>query len=114
MLDSRADAGVGPTATDIARLGRINVGHSGIRIASQQRSGAHDLARLAVPTLRHIMLVPSHLHGMRSIFGQPLNGCNRLPGNHRYRHLTRANGLPIEMNSACATEPHPTAKLRAR
>src|SRR5471032_1806305 len=58
-----ADAVVGAAAADIAAHGVLDVGVAGIFIRVQQRGGAHQLARLAVAALRHVVRDPGFLSG---------------------------------------------------
>src|SRR6516225_4801931 len=48
VVDRGADAHVGRAATDVAAHRLVDVFVARLRIARQQRRGAHDLARLAV------------------------------------------------------------------
>jgi hypothetical protein len=63
-----SDALIGAAATDV-RNGRIDVRITRLRIGSQQCRRGHDLTRLAVTALRHIVLQPGSLHRMADAIG---------------------------------------------
>src|SRR5665213_4421031 len=66
VLDGRADALVGSTATDVAAHGGVDVGVRRLGRRRQQGGGRHDLPRLAVAALRHVALDPGRLHRVRA------------------------------------------------
>src|SRR6516164_5018024 len=64
-LHAADDPGISGTTTHVARhaIHNLLLGRMGIRC--KQGRGLHDLARLAIAALRHLMLDPGLLHGMR-------------------------------------------------
>src|SRR5512146_1773997 len=54
-VDGRADARVGAAAADVAGHRLVDVGVARVRLGLEQRHRAHDLARLAVAALRHVV-----------------------------------------------------------
>src|SRR5438874_3507421 len=68
-MDGGADPLVGAAATDIGHR-RVDVGVRGMRILREQRRGGHDLPRLTVAALRHVLFDPGPLHCVRAVLGQ--------------------------------------------
>src|SRR6516225_6524934 len=64
-LHSTDDPRIGGTTTHVAGHAVDNLLCGWTRILRKQGRGLHDLARLAIAALRHLMLDPSLLHGMR-------------------------------------------------
>src|SRR5262249_15933812 len=111
--DRLLDAAVGHTATEIAvhvvddlLLGRIG-------ILGQQSSGLHDLARLAVAALGHLLELPRDLQRMRLAAAQPFDGRDLLAGGLLGRSLTGAHGDSVEMHRAGAAKARAAAELGA-
>src|SRR5579872_508657 len=73
-VDRGADARVGAAAADV-RHGVVDVGVGRLRVLLEQRRGRHDLARLAVAALRHVVREPRLLHRMAlAVARQALDG----------------------------------------
>ncbi|MEN9670188.1 MAG: hypothetical protein RL018_465, partial [Pseudomonadota bacterium] len=113
VFDGGADAGVGATTADVATHGSIDVGVRRVFIGLQQGRCAHELARLAVTTLRHVVLDPSDLQGVVVVFGQTFNRANFFARNSRQRRLTSANRCAVEVNRACPAQSRATTELGA-
>src|SRR6516162_3876892 len=64
-LHSADDPGIGGTTTHVARHAIDDLLFSWMRILRKQGCRLHDLAGLAIPALRHLILDPSLLHRMR-------------------------------------------------
>src|SRR6266404_3617490 len=58
IRDRGADARVGAASTDVAAHCGVDVITRGLRVGLEQRYRRHDLTRLAVATLGHIVLDP--------------------------------------------------------
>ena len=58
------DAGVSPATANVASHPRINVLVGRVRDIVEQRGRTHYLPRLAVATLRYVVLKPSLLYGV--------------------------------------------------
>src|SRR3954462_7793724 len=54
LLDRGTDPRIGTAAADIARHGAVDVRIARLRVGGDERHCRHDLARLAIPTLRHV------------------------------------------------------------
>src|SRR5215472_2004484 len=72
-VDRHADPGIGPATADIGD-GRIDIGIAGVGLLLEQRDRGHDLARLAVAALRHVMFDPGPLHRMGAVGREPFDG----------------------------------------
>src|SRR5262249_16768037 len=66
-LDGADDARIGAAATDIGRHVLDDLRARRFRIVRQQVGGAHDLARLAVAALRHLLGEPGLLYRVRRV-----------------------------------------------
>src|SRR5450830_840665 len=69
-LDGGADAVVGAATANVAAHGVFDVGIAGVLVGAQQRGGTHQLARLAIAALRHIVRNPGFLQRMGIVLGQ--------------------------------------------
>src|SRR5471032_67760 len=112
-VDGGADAVVGAAAADVAAHGVLDVGVAGIFIRVQQGGGAHQLARLAVAALRHVVRDPGLLQRVRIVLRQRLDGGDLLAGDHRQRRLARADRRAVQMHGAGAAQGHAAAELGA-
>src|SRR5262245_32753306 len=61
LLDCFVNADIGPAAADVAGHRIVDFGISRMRVARKECRGRHDLARLAVPALWHLMIDPGLL-----------------------------------------------------
>src|SRR6267143_7130836 len=61
LPDREADAIVGAATAYVAAHGAFDLGVGGALYLGEQRRGAHDLARLAVAALRHVVRDPGLL-----------------------------------------------------
>src|SRR5262245_32069217 len=64
-LHSTDDARIGGTTTHVARHAIDDLLFGRMRIFRKKGRRLHDLTRLAIATLRHLIFDPSLLHGMR-------------------------------------------------
>src|SRR3989442_15397720 len=78
-VDGGANTLVGAAATDVAAHGGIDVRVRRRRVLGEQGRGRHELARLAVPALRHVELEPGALERMASIGPQAFDRRHPLP-----------------------------------
>src|SRR5438093_10656762 len=114
LLDRGADARVSPTATDIARHGRVDVGVARMGVRGEQRRCRHDLTRLAVPALHDLEGQPRLLHllaGRR--LPDRFDGGDFFAGGRGHRGNTRADRLAVELHGAGPAQRHAAAELRA-
>src|SRR5262245_49710459 len=61
LFDRRTDARIRAAAADVAGHGTVDVRIARLGIGGEQRACRHDLARLAVPALRHVESEPGRL-----------------------------------------------------
>jgi hypothetical protein len=64
-MDRFAYALIGSTAAEIPLHGGFDFGISRLRGALEESGRTHQLACLTIPALRHIMLQPGFLQGMK-------------------------------------------------
>src|SRR5205814_9474474 len=60
-MDRTADALIGAASADVARHGGVDSRVRGFRFLREQRGARHELSRLAVTTLRHLLGNPGRL-----------------------------------------------------
>lgn len=101
-FDGGFDARISAAAADIALHVGIDVGIAGVLIFGEERSGAHDLARLAIATLGHIVLAPGFLEGMLAIVGKAFDRRDGFSAQARHGHRAGAYRLAIEVDGAGA------------
>src|SRR5882672_6312274 len=58
VLDSLADSDIRTAAADVPRHRGVDIAISRVRVGGEQGGGGHDLAGLAVATLRHLQVDP--------------------------------------------------------
>src|SRR5579871_5648036 len=113
-MDRFADAIVGSASAKIARHRLIDLLVRRSRRFRQESHGGHDLAGLAVATLRHLLGDPGLLHGMKATDRQPFNCRDALTPGLRDRRRARAHRRAIEVDRAGATEPDAATELCPR
>src|SRR4051812_33423513 len=113
-MNRASNARVGSAATDIAPHADIDFFISGIRPFPEQHRRSHDLSRLAIAALRHILADPGLLQGMRKLRREPFDGDDLLAFGARDRRNARSHRFAVQMNRAGAALCHSTAKLRSR
>ncbi len=98
VVDGGADTGIGPAAAQVALHRLVDFCVTGRGVFCQEARGLHDLAGLAVPTLRHLIGHPGLLYGGHCVGGaDPFDGGDVAPHIGQC-HLTRANRLAIDMH----------------
>src|SRR6266702_557469 len=110
VMDGGADPLVGAAATDIGH-GRVDVGVRGMRILCEQRSGGHDLPRLAIAALRHVFFDPRALHRVRAVFRQAFDRGHALAGDGRYGQHAGARRDAVQVHGAGAALGDAAAEL---
>src|SRR6185312_17234579 len=70
----------------------------------EERSRLHDLARLAVTALRHLLGDPGLLQGMITLGAETFDGGDLLARDIVDRRLTGANGFAVDVHGAGAAE----------
>src|SRR6267143_2063215 len=112
-LDRGDDLVVGAAAAKIA----VHVLHDllsrrAFRPGKQRRRG-HELARLAVAALRHLLGDPRLLQRVIAVGRKPLDGGDSLSLNRRYRGDARSRRRAVDVHRACAALRDAAAELRA-
>src|SRR5437879_5149170 len=110
-VDRLANPRIGTTTTDVARHSLIDVVIARPRFFAQQHRRAHQLSRLTVPALRHVLGNPCTLQGMTQVRRQPLNGRHLLTSGPRYRRHARPYRLTIKVNRTSTTLRHAATVL---
>src|SRR5687768_10074324 len=114
-LDGAHDAAIRPAPADVAvhplhdlrarRLGRL----------LEQGGGLHDLSRLAVAALQHLLLDPRLLKRMAgAVRRQPFDRGHRLALHLAHARDARAHRLALEVHGAGTALRHAAAELGAR
>src|SRR5436853_1697070 len=114
LLDGGPDAEVRTAAAQVPAHSLVDVSVRRVRILVEERHGLHDLASLAVATLRHVVVDPGLLHGVqRAAVGQTVDGRDLLALDGSHRRDAHAVGHTIDVARASAAEAHATAVLEA-
>src|SRR5207237_1522715 len=75
LLDGGPDAEVRTAPAQVPAHRFVDVGVRRVRVLVEERHGLHDLASLAVATLRHVVVDPGLLHRVqRAALGQTVDG----------------------------------------
>src|SRR5713226_2716306 len=104
-LDTGADSRISAAAADVPGHGGVDVGVGRFGLGGEQRGGGHDLAGLAIATLRNLELVPGLLNPFTGDGGA--NGLDRgdaLVARCGNRRHARAHGLAVEVYRARAAQ----------
>jgi len=75
-MNRATDALIGTTSTDVASHGGIDLRVRRMCVLGEQRSRCHELAGLAIPTLRHVLGDPSVLEVRCPRCREAFNGCD--------------------------------------
>src|SRR6478609_5625162 len=95
LLDSSADAWIGPAATDVAGHEGVDVRIGGVLVLCKQRCGRHHLTGLTVAALRYIQRDPGLLD---LIHVEAFDRRDFLTGDRAYRRLTRSYFYAVQMH----------------
>src|SRR5262245_62422822 len=112
-LDRSHDAVVVPAAADVGLHVILDFVPARARILLQQRGGAHDLPRLAVAALRHLLGKPCFLQRMAGIRRQALDGGDAAAGKILDRVEARVVGLAVDVHGTRAALADAAAELGA-
>ena len=108
--DGLLDSTVGHAAAEVAVHVIDDLLFGRIGILRQKRSGLHDLAGLAVATLRHLLGHPGNLQ--RMVAAEAFDGGDLLANRVLRRGLAGAHGDAVEMDGAGATETRAATEFR--
>src|SRR5437879_12882618 len=111
-VDGGADPLVSAAAADV-RHGGFDVGVAGAAVLGEQRRGGHDLPRLAVAALGHVLGDPGSLHGVAPAWRQPFDRGHALHGSRRDGQHAGSHGRAVEMHGAGGALGDAAAELRA-
>src|SRR5256714_922859 len=112
-VDGRPDALIRAAAADVRHRG-IDVGVGGVRLLGEQGGRGHDLARLAVPALRHVFRDPGALHRVGAVLGQAFDRRDALVGDRGDGQHAGACGDAVQVDGAGAALRDAAAELGAR
>jgi len=112
-MDRHADAPVGPTPANVGNL-PVDIAVRRVLVARQQGRGGHDLAGLAVATLRYVVLDPGPLHWMLAVCGQALDRDDIAIEHRTQRQDTRTRRASVHMHRTRTALRDTTAVLCAR
>lgn len=84
------------------------------RLLLEKGHRLHDLARLAIAALRHIVRHPGLLHRVQTLSAQALDRGDLTAGSGLHRSQAGANSLAILVYRTGAAESHAAAVLGAR
>src|ERR1700730_291345 len=113
VVNRSADADVRRATTQVAVHGKIDIVVAWPLDFLEQSSRAHDLSRLAISALRHIMGDPRPPDRLSLAPGQSLYGRDLAGADAGDRHRAGTQGLAIEKNRAGTALRGPAAELGA-
>src|SRR5881227_1273537 len=93
----------GAAAADIVRHGVVDIGGSRVWVLLEKRHSGHDLAGLAVSTLRHLFFNPGLLDRVAAVVRQPFYSRHFLAGRGRNRVDAGTGGFAVYMYSTSTT-----------
>src|SRR6185369_3238209 len=102
-MNRPADAAISAATAQVAAHGAVDIGIGRLRLFLQQSHGGHDLSRLAVAALRHLLGQPGLFD--RVVLRNPFDGDHLFPLYVPDRSDTRALGMAVNMDRAGAAQP---------
>ena len=111
-LDRGKNSGVITSAAEIAVHCVVDLSVRGLRRLLEQSRRLHDLARLAISTLRDVVLFPSDLQGMGRVRAEPFDGGYLLSSDCAYWGDAASDCFAVEMDCARAAQSHAATELR--
>src|SRR4051812_45548353 len=112
-LDGGDDAVVGAAAADVAVHVADDLVARGLRVGGEELGRFHDLSRLAVAALRHLLRDPGLLQRMRRVGREALDRRHLRAARRAERRHAGAHRLAVEMHRARAALRDAAAVLRA-
>ena len=101
-MNGLANAQIRAAAAQIAAHGFVDFAVGWLGVFGQKRGGRHDLARLAVATLRNIQFHPGLLKSMRGVGREAFNGGDMSVDGRAKRRDAGALWLSVDMNGTSA------------
>jgi hypothetical protein len=112
-LDGADDSRIGATTADIAVHVLDDLLASRVWIRFEKRCCLHDLSRLAIATLRHLLRNPRSLQRMRGVGRKTFDGGHMMTDHGTDRGNARSYGLTVQVHGAGSTQRDATAVFRA-
>src|SRR5260370_22406073 len=113
VVNRSAGADIGCAAAEVAVHGKTDVAVAWPLDLPEQSGRRHDLPRLTVSALRHIMGDPRRPDRVSLATGQSLDGRDLACADGGYRHRAGTQRSTVEKNRAGAALRHPAAELGA-
>jgi hypothetical protein len=110
--DGQAHARVGAAPAEVGDGGDVRFGGPGL--GGEQRRRRHDLARLAIAALRHVLLDPGLLHGMQALARQALDRDHAAVPDGAHRQRARSDRLSVQVHGAGPAQPGAAPVFGAR
>src|SRR5260370_1325992 len=110
-MDRLPDALVRPAAADVAGHRVVDVRVGGALSLAQENGRRHDLPRLAVTALWHVLRDPGLLQGVTDVGGKPLNGGDLFARGTGNGSDARTHRFAVEVERAGAALGHPATEL---
>ena len=107
------DALIGAAAADVAVHGGVDFRVRRLWRLGQKRGRRHQLARLAVAALRHLLGDPCDLQRVAGGGRQPFDRRDLLAGRQRHRRGARPDGVAVEVHGAGAALRQAAAEFGA-
>src|SRR3989442_11737508 len=98
-MDGGADPLIGAAAADVRHRG-VDIGVARAAVLGEQCRGSHDLPRLAVAALRHVLRDPGPLHPVAAARRQTLDRGDALPRRRRDGHHAASHRRALDKASA--------------
>jgi hypothetical protein len=110
-VNCTANAGVRPAPAEDAAHSVIDILVRGMRLLGDQSRGCHDLSRLTIATLRHILFDPRFLKWMTQVVGEAFDGGDGFSIARFNRRNARADCFSVDVDSAGAALSYPAPKF---
>src|SRR5262249_17353853 len=112
-LDRGDDAVIGAAPAEVRLHVLDDLAAAGAAVLLEERRGAHDLARLAVAALRHLLRHPRLLQWVLRVGREPFDGRDGLPCHVLDLEQAGESGLAVDMDRARAALADAAAVLGA-
>src|SRR4030081_3315429 len=103
-MNGFANALIRAAAANVAGHEIVDVRVSGIGLFCKERHRGHDLAGLAITTLRNVFFHPGFLYRMRAVWGETLDGGDFFSGDAGNGSFAGALHLVVNVDGTCSAE----------